>query len=411
MTGGPARTLPEFDLSDPNLYAEGDPHAIWRWLRENAPVYWHRQRSGPGYWVVTRHEDVRQVSRDARRFISSGGTSTMDLEHGDTASPAYEMLQRTLVITDPPQHTKLRGLVNKAFTPQAVARVEPVIREVVGRLVDEARIREHFDFIETIAARVPFGVTCELIGVPDHDRRGLFRLIAPIMGSHVDHPPDEEGGPMQAALALIDYLRGLIDERTRSPREDLVSGLVAAELDGERLDTLDMLAMLILLFVAGVETTVNAISGGMQAFFDHPDERRRLEAKPSLWPTAVEEILRWTSPTMVSMVRTATDGYELRAQPIERGQKVTLWYGSANRDDALFAEPDRFDVGRTPNDHLAFGHGAHFCLGASLARSEIRITLGAVLRGLPGLQPVGEPTRLRSNILSGFERMPVLAHS
>jgi cytochrome P450 len=407
VSGGVSTTLPDFDLSDPNLYADGDPHAIWRWLREHAPVYWHGQRSGPGYWVITKHEDVRLVSRDARQFISSGGTSTMDLEHSDTASPAYEMLRRTLVITDPPQHTKLRALVNKAFTPQAVTRVEPVIRAVVAGLIQEARSKQEFDFVGDVAARVPFGVTCELVGIPGQDRGALFQSIAPIMGSHVDHAPDEEGGPMAAAVALIDYLRGLIGERTRSPGRDLVSGLVGAELDGERLDTLDMLAMVILLFVAGVETTVNAISGGMRAFFDHPNERRRVEEDPSLWPTAVEEILRWTSPTMVSMVRTATDGYELRGQPIERGQKVTLWYGSANRDRDVFAGPDRFEVGRTPNDHLAFGHGAHFCLGASLARVEIRLALAAVLEGLPGLEPAGEPVRLRSNILSGFERMPV----
>jgi cholest-4-en-3-one 26-monooxygenase len=247
-------------------------------------VYWHRQRSGPGYWVITRHEDVRLISRDARRFISSGGTSTMDLEHADTASPAYEMLRRTLVITDPPQHTKLRALVNKAFTPQAVARVEPVIRTVVAELVEKARSKPEFDFVEAIAARVPFGVTCELVGIPAEDRASLFRSIAPIMGSHVDHPSDEAGGPMQAALALIEYLRALIEDRANAPRDDLVSGLVGAEVDGERLDTLDMLAMVILLFVAGVETTVNAISGGMQAFFDHPDERRRLKEDLSLWP-------------------------------------------------------------------------------------------------------------------------------
>lgn len=406
MTSG-AVTVPEFDLSDPALYATGDPHAVWRWLRKNAPVYRHPQRSGPGYWVVTKHEDVRVIARDAARFISSGGTSTRDLEQHDSASPAYQLFQGTLVITDPPRHTKLRALVNKAFTPQAVARVEPLIRDVAERLVDAAREKGSFDFVREIAARVPFGVTCELVGIPPQDRRALFESVAPMMGSHIDVAPDEAGGPTTAALTLVDYLRDLIDHRKAEPREDLVSGLVHAEIDGERLELFDMLAMVILLFVAGVETTINAISGGLQAFFDHPGERERLTADPSLWPTAVEEILRWTSPTMVSMVRTATDGFELRGEPIERGQKVTLWYGSANRDDDVFPDADRFDVGRTPNDHVAFGHGAHFCLGASLARLEVQVTLGAVLDGLPSLEPDGEPARLRSNILAGYEHMPV----
>jgi len=407
VTSRAKTTLPKFDLSDPDLYARGNPHAVWRWLRENAPVYWHKQRSGPGYWVVTKHEDVRTISRDPRGFISSGGTSTMDLEHGDTASPAFEMIQRTLVITDPPQHTKLRALVNKTFTPQAVTHLEPTIKTVGTKLVDSARVKGEFDFVGEIAARIPFGVTCELVGIPPADRQALFDAIAPIMGSHADVTPKADGGSMRAAVALVDYLRELIEARKARPRDDLVSGLVAAEIDGERLETFDILAMVILLFVAGVETTINAVSGGLQAFFDHPDQRRRLEDDPALWPTAVEEILRWTSPTMVSMVRTATDGFELRGQPIERGQKVTLWYGSANRDADVFGEPDRFDVGRAPNDHLAFGHGAHFCLGASLARLEIGTALDAVLRGLPGLEPAEEPERLRSNILAGFERMPV----
>ncbi|HJP67213.1 MAG TPA: cytochrome P450 [Actinomycetota bacterium] len=404
------RTLPDFDLSDPNLYAAGDPHAVWAWLREHAPVYRHRQRTGPGYWVITKHEDVRAISRDTRRFISSGGTSTMDLEHGDTASPEYQMFQGTLVITDPPRHTKLRALLNKAFTPQAVARVEPVIADVLGRLIGEAAQEREFDFVGDIASRLPYDVICELVGIPRQDRRALFDAIVPIIGSHVGHEPDEEGGPMQAALALVDYLREQIEARRVGPREDLISGLVLAEVDGERLGMFDMLAMVILLFVAGVETTINAISGGLQAFFDHPEQRMRVVTDPSLWPIAVEEILRWVSPTMVSMVRTATTDVELRGQRIAAGDKVTLWYGAANRDADVFPDPQVFDVGRSPNDHLAFGHGAHFCLGASLARLEIRTTLEAILRTLPGLEPAGEPERLRSNILAGYERMPVRAN-
>jgi len=213
---------------------------------------------------------------------------------------------------------------------------------------------------------------------------------------------------MESARELIDHLSALIDERGYRPRADLVSGVVAAELDGERLSKPEMLALCILLFIAGSETTMNAISGGMLALFENPGERARLAADPAaLMPAAVEEILRWTSPTIVSMVRTATRDAEVGGVAIRAGQKVTLWYGSANRDPSVFPDPERFDVGRTPNDHLAFGLGAHFCLGAQLARLELRVMFEELLARLPGLALDGEPRRLRSNIFNGYELMPV----
>ncbi|MCI0346074.1 MAG: cytochrome P450, partial [Chloroflexi bacterium] len=317
------------------------------------------------------------------------------------------MMAGTLVITDPPRHTKLRALVNKAFTPQAVAGLEPYVERVVGRILDEAEALGSFDFVADIAARLPFVVICEMLGVADEDRPALFAAIKPMLATGVDLAGGTMLDPMDAARGLIDYLGDLIDERGYLPRTDLVGGIVAAELDGERLSRPEMLALCILLFIAGSETTMNAISGGMLAFFENPAERARLAADPALMPSAVEEVLRWTSPTMVSMVRTATRDASVGGVEIRAGHKVTMWYGSANRDPEFFDRPELFDVGRTPNDHLAFGFGAHFCLGAQLARLELRVMFAELFRRLPGLVQDGEPRRLRSNIFNGFEYLPV----
>jgi cholest-4-en-3-one 26-monooxygenase len=401
-------TLDDVDLTDPDLYAAGGHHEVLGFLRRNAPVFWQRQRSGPGFWAITRYEDVRRVSRDASTFISSGGTSTMDLERPDSASLDYQMMAGTLVITDPPRHTKLRALVNKAFTPGAVVALEPYVRRVVAQIIDEAAGRGSFDFVADVAARLPFAVICEMLGVPDEDRPALFAAIKPMLATGVDMSQGTMLEPMASARGLIDYLGALIDQRGYEPRADLVSGIVAAELDGEHLSKPEMLALCILLFIAGSETTMNAISGGMVALFEDPDERARLTSDPAgLMPSAVEEILRWTSPTIVSMVRTATRDAEVRGVEIRAGQKVTMWYGSANRDEEFFPEPDRFDVARSPNDHLAFGFGAHFCLGAQLARLELHVMFEELLERMSGLELAGEPRRLRSNIFNGFEQVPV----
>jgi cholest-4-en-3-one 26-monooxygenase len=402
-----ALTLDEIDITDPVLYARGKQHAVFAHLRENAPVFFQRQRSGPGFWAITKYEDVRRVSRDPGAFISSGGTSTMDLEKPESASLDYQMMQGTLVITDPPRHTKLRALVNKAFTPQAVARLEPFVRSVVTKVIDEAEAAGEGNFVTDVAARLPYVVICEMLGIPPPDRTALFEAIRPMMATEITLATGEMIGSMDAATTLVHYLKDLIEKRVTSAEDDLVSELVFAEVDGERLTRPEMLALCILLFIAGSETTMNATSGGMLSFFENPDEYRRLDADRTLMPGAVEEILRYVSPTLVSMVRTATRDVELRGQTIKEGQKVTLWYGSANRDSDVFPDPHRFDIAREPNDHLTFGFGAHFCLGAQLARLELRIIFDELLNRLPNLALAGEPKRLRSNIFNGLENLPV----
>jgi len=400
-------TLDDIDITDPALYERGEQHAVFAHLREHAPVFFQRQRSGPGFWAITKYDDVRRVSREPQVFISSGGTSTRDLERPESASLDYQMMQGTLVITDPPRHTKLRGLVNKAFTPQAVGRLEPFVRRVVGSVIDDAESTGECNFVTDVAARLPYVVICEMLGIPSVDRAALFSAIRPMMTTDITLSGGTMLDPKDAATTLVDYLKDLIEQRAASAHEDLVSELVLAEVDGERLTRPEMLALCILLFIAGSETTMNATSGGMLAFFDHPEEYRRLERDRSLMPTAVEEVLRFTSPTLVSMVRTATRDAELRGQTIGAGQKVTLWYGSANRDSEVFDDPDRFDIRRAPNDHLTFGFGAHFCLGAQLARLELRVIFDELLNRVPQMSLAGEPKRLRSNIFNGLERLPV----
>jgi len=400
-------SLDRIDITDPDLYGTGDPVSVFRYLRETEPVFFQRQRSGPGFWAVTTYNEVRAVSRDPQTFISSGGTSTMDLENPESASLDYEMMRGTLVITDPPRHTKLRALVNKAFTPNAVARLEPFVREVVASIMEDCAAAGDGDFVRDVAARLPFVVICELLGIPSSDRAGLFEAIRPMMSADVTMAAGPEGGSMDAASTLVGFLQDLIDKRAATAEADMVSDLVRAEVDGERLTRAEMLALVILLFIAGTETTQNATGGGMLAFFDNPAEHARVMADRSLMATAVEEILRYVSPTLVSMVRTATRETTLGGKTIKAGDKVTLWYASANRDSSVFAEPDRFDVSRTPNDHLTFGFGAHFCLGAQLARLELKVIFEELFDRLPRIALAGEPKRLRSNIFNGLEKLPV----
>jgi cytochrome P450 len=385
------------DLTDPDLYARGDPHAVWRDLRRHDPVHWHRQRHGPGFWAITRYSDIARISADPATFISAGGTSTMDLD-AETKSPDDKVLGRTLVTTDPPRHNRLRALVNKAFTPRAVSRLEPYVRSAVTQILDDAFAREEIDFFADVAARLPFDIICELLGVPRDDRLALFRAISPFL-EHTD-----DGGPRATALDLPSYFLQLVGRRADAPADDLISDLVGAELDGERLSTADTIALCVLLFVAGSETTMNAITGGMLAFVENPPQREPAVAN---LPRAVEEILRYVSPVMVSIIRTATRDVEVRGQLIRAGQKVTLWYPSANRDEEVFADGDRFDVARTPNEHITFGFGEHFCLGASLARLEIRVLFDEVFRRAGDVQLAGDVRRLRSNIFFAIDRMPV----
>jgi cytochrome P450 len=387
-----ALTLDEIDLSDPELYATGDPHAVWAHLRANAPVFFQKHGYGPGFWAITLYDDVVRLSTD-RRLSSSGGRTTLG-----SASTGAEIL----VCTDPPRHTQLRALVNKAFTPRVVAGLEPYVQRVVDELIDAIDDHGTCDFATDIAARVPYNVICELLGVPFEDRAALSHAVGHFMESkaHIQAVPRDD-------LELGRYFLDFANARRRDPGDDLMSGLVASEIDGEQLSDADILALAMLLFIAGSETTMNSISGGLLALIDHQEQRGRLDDDPLLWTKAVEEILRWVSPVLNGMVRTATEDIDIRDVTIAAGDKVTLWYPSANRDEESFADPFAFDVGRDPNQHITFGAGPHFCLGASLARLEVRTTLRTVLERRRNIVRTGEMTRMRSNVSHAIEHLPV----
>jgi len=315
------------------------------------------------------------------------------------------MIRQQLIHMDPPRHAKLRKLVNRGFTPRMIGAMEPHVRELAREILDKVARLGECDFVTAIAAELPLLVIAELLGVPRADRWKLFSWSNRLIGGE---DPDY-GSPVDAQLAaleLVQYGAWLGDQRRADPRDDIVSTLVHADVDGEKLGGLDFNMFFFLLVIAGNETTRNAISGGMQALCEHPNERAKLVARPERLDTAVDEIVRWVTP-VIQFRRTATRDLELGGQKIREDDKVVMYYGSANRDPRAFVDPERFDVTRDPNPHVGFGIGVHYCLGASLAKLEMRIMFEELLRRIPDLELVGPVARLRSNFINGIKSMPV----
>jgi cytochrome P450 family 142 subfamily A polypeptide 1 len=387
-------TEPEIRLLDGHFYA-GDPHRHFRWMREHAPLY--RDESS-GVWGVALHEDILRVSRDPETFCSRG-SSRPD-------APAIP----SMINMDDPDHRRRRNLVNKGLTPRRVLDHEPKVRGICAELIGRVAPRGHCDFVREIAAPLPMIVIGDMLGVEPEDRDVLLRWSDDLIAatSATASPAVADAGA-RAFTEYADYAQRVIRDRRSRPRDDMMSVLVHAEIDGERLDDEEILQEGLLILVGGDETTRHVISGGMEALLRNPDERRRLAADPRLLPTAVEEMLRWVTPIQ-NMNRTATRDVELRGQRVREGDKLLLLYPSANRDERAFDDPFRFDVAREPNDHVAFGYGAHFCLGASLARLELRVMFEELLRRLPDLALESDaPLPLRpSNFIVGLETMPVI---
>ncbi len=408
-------SVDQIDLTDCDLFLHGDPDTVWTTLRREAPVHWNERSWGPGFWNITRYADVMRVSTDAHTFISGKGI-ILDNDGRRTQreqamnSQGYGMDPRgnMMIMTDPPRHTVLRRIVNKGFTPLAVRRIEPHIRALVTKIIDDVVERGECDFVLDISRRLPLEVICEMVGVPEGDWEGMFDLTNRVIGfDDPEYSRDEiTQEEMQLSFNLFQYMGELITSRRTNPREDVLSTLVNTEIDGTSLNDGEIFLMFLLLIVAGNETTRNATTGGMLAMLNNPDQRQRLIDDPSLIPTAVEEVVRWTSPVM-HFERVATKDVEIGGQQIKEGDEVTLWYTSANRDEAVFENPQTFDVGRSPNEHIAFGKGEHFCLGANLARLELVVMFEEVLKRIPDMELAGQPERLRSNFIRGIKRMPV----
>jgi cholest-4-en-3-one 26-monooxygenase len=394
--------LADIELFNPDVFVRGVPHEAFRFLRAEAPVFRHEEPKGRGYWAVTKYEDVVAISKDPGRFSSWRGGTNID-EYPPEDLDAIRML---LVNMDPPDHGKFRRLVSTGFTPRMVARIEPKVRAATVEILDKVAGGGVHDFVRTVAAELPLRVIAELVGIPQEDRGKVFDWSNKLIGFDDPEFQNSVEDARGAAMEVWGYANSLGEKRKGEKGEDLVSVLMNAEVDGHKLSEMEFDSFFLLLAVAGNETTRNLISGGMLALFEHPDQRDRLIADPSLMPLAVDEMLRWVTPVMYFR-RTATCDTEIRGQQIKENDKVVMYYSSANRDEDVFPDADKFDVGRTPNDHLAFGIGEHFCLGASLARLEIRVMFEELLKRYPKITPAGNVRRLRSNFINGFKEIPV----
>ena len=410
----------EVDLSDPETFVAGVPHEAFRLLRLHSPVHFQKesaQASGPmapqggreaqvaagrGYWAITKYDDVFAIGKDPHRFSSARGATNIEEYEGDD----LDAVRMMMVNMDPPQHGKFRRLVRQGFTPRMVALMEPKIRANATRILDAIAREGTCDFVTSVAARLPLMAIADLLGVPEADQPLLFDWSNRLIGFQDPEFGRTAEDTKQAALEVWMYSNSLAEEREGKDGDDLVSLLVNGVVDGEKLTHMEIDSFFLLLAVAGNETTRNAISGGLLALLEHPDQKDRLVADPSLIPQAVEEMLRWVTPVMYFR-RTATEDVVIRGQKIREGDKVCMYYGSANRDEDVFADSGRFDVTRNPNDHVAFGSGEHFCLGASLARLELRIMFEELLKRFPDISVAGPIRRLRSNFINGYKEIPV----
>jgi cytochrome P450 len=405
------------DLNDLDMWARGVPYDEFARLRREAPVGWHDEPSpNSGFWSVHRYADIVTASRDVATFSSARGISFEEPTDADMAA------RRTIIDTDPPDHTKLRKIVSGSFSQRAVAVYQHFVEGLTEQVLDAGLADGEIEIVDAVAKDVPIRVLARIMGLPEADLDEFIdlgdRLIAntdPDITDVVWGRDDTDAFrrfPFRSPYGkqLWDLGRGIVRDRLRAPGDDLLSTLLRAEVDGDRLSEVDLDNFFSILVVAGNETTRIAIAQGILAFCEYPEQWDRLRADPGLLGPAADEVLRWTCPTHF-MRRTATRDAELGGAAIRAGDKVVLWYVSGNRDEAEFADPDVFDIGRAPNRHLSFGRGGpHLCLGVHLARLEVRVVLGALARRVERFELAGQPRRIRSNFTNGLRELPVRVH-
>jgi cholest-4-en-3-one 26-monooxygenase len=399
--------LSDIDLLDRDRFTQGVPHEWFTFLRREAPVYKHPEPHGPGFWVLSKYDDVVAVGRDAETFSSDqkrGGVVGLEERPGVEGSEGSGNLMLTM---DPPEHTRYRKLVNRGFTPRTMRMLEPHIRDLTARIIDEVIERGECDFVVDVAAELPLQVIAEMIGVPHEDRHKLFEWSNRMIGSEDPEYIVSAEEVQTAQVEMFMYANELAQQRRQHPRDDIVTALLEAEVDGDRLSEMDFNLFFLLLAVAGNETTRNSISHGVKAFCDFPEQYQLLVADPSLASSATEEIVRWASPVMYFR-RNVTRDTQIRGHEVKAGDKVSMWYISANRDEDVFDDPFTFDIRRNPNEHVGFGGGGpHHCLGANLARMEIRVLLEEMAQRMPTIERVDDAPPLRSNFIAGIKHMPV----
>lgn len=388
------------DLSNSRSFANGFPHDFFTWLRRHEPVWWHEPTqytpNAMGFWVVSRYDDVVAVFKDPETYSSElGGTQIYDGK-----GMGYQLNQ-----TDDPKHRRLRALVNKGFTPRMIGRMEDELRRRTRRILDNVPPAETFNFVPPVARELPLQAICTVLGVPQEDREEIIEIVDLAIGAG-------DGTVMspQYLKRLSAYADTVVERKRSHPADDILSVIVHAQLDdgSPQLNNQELRAFFNLLFPAGAETTRGSIAGGLLALIENPGELERLRNDPQLMKTAIEEMVRWTSPSVYKR-RTTTRDTELRGQLIRKGQKVTVWEMSANRDENAFEDPFRFDVGRDPNLHVGFGLGTHFCLGANLARLEIRVMFEELLNRFERFEVMGPLAWTNNNRLLSLTELPLRA--
>jgi cholest-4-en-3-one 26-monooxygenase len=401
---------PGFDFTDPDVLLRGIPVTEFAQLRKTAPVWWNEQPRGStifddgGYWVISKHQHIREISRDNDVWSTNAKGVVMRLPEGVTAEQ-LEVTKALLINHDPPEHTRLRKLVSRLFTPRAVALLEEKLALAAHDIVRTAAQKDRGNFVDDIAMKLPLLAIADLIGVPEADREKLFAWTNAIMNTD---DPDFDSDPTVANAELMGYAYNMAEERRRCPADDIVTKLIEADIDGESLGETEFAFFVILLAVAGNETTRNAMTHGIKAFADNPDQWELYKRdRPE---TAVDEIVRWATPVHCFQ-RTAKVDTEVGGVTIRKGQRVGLFYSSANFDEDVFDRPFEFNILRNPNPHLAFGgQGTHYCIGANLARMEIQLIFNEIAEQLPDIAKLAEPERLRSGWINGIKDLHVSYH-
>jgi len=394
------------DLSDADTFADGFPHDYFRQLRREAPVYFHERnvRGGPGFFVVSRYDDVKAASRDPGLWSSASGVTIFD------PPETVEMGQHSMLFMDPPNHVRFRKLVSAGFTPRRIGGLQDLIRERARSIVGEVAKRGSCDFVTEVAAELPLQMIADFIGVPQEKRHILFECSNKMIGAedpeYAAPGVDMDQLALEASIGLYSLANEIAEERLRHPKDDIVTTLLTAEVDGEKLSQTEFDAFFVLLSIAGNETTRNQSAQGLRLLLEHPEALAAIRKDMSLLPAAIEEIVRYNPPVMYFR-RTATADCEMRGVKIQKGQMIVMYYPSANRDEAVFPDPDRFEIRRSPNEHLGFGIGEHFCLGANLARMQLRAIFTEVLTQMHDIELTGPIDRLRSHFIDGIKHMPI----
>jgi len=407
-----ALTLETIDIVDPDLYvARGYPHEEWTLLRREAPVYRYERPQVQPFWAITKHADIVEISRQPDLFnaVPASRQLLFVVKEDPQQEKLDEPILRQLLNMNPPEHGAYRAVVNRRFTPLAIGQLRDQIEQITAEVLDAATDHSECDFVTDISAKLPLAVIAEMFGIPREDWATMFRLSNEIIG-----PEDPEYAKsatiketlQRAQLEFFQYFSQLIEERRKSGRDDLAGALANGRVNGEQIPPFEMMSYFALLIIAGNETTRNATTGGLHALINHPDQWLRLKNDPSLIPSAVDEIIRWTSP-VIQFTRLATRHAVVRGQKINEGDILVLFYPSANRDEEVFEQPFSFDITRNPNNHLAFGIGEHFCLGANLARLELQVMFRQLSERMETVELAGPVERMRSSFVGGIKHMPI----